>query len=627
MLLLSWRATLSLATRVICTLSILLGGMACSNAQDQFQRPNILFILADDLGVNDIGSWGDGKAPTPTLDQLSRQAIRFRQNYADSTCSVSRASLLTGRLPVSIGFEPDGLGLSPDLETLPKSLHVLGYATHHLGKWHVGEGLEYPQIQPGHQGFDDWFGMMNHFVLQGPGPNGEIIRRRPTYFDPWLQENGGPPKQYKGHLDDLLTERALSLIEHPVAGKPWFINLWYLAPHEPVQPSTAFAKKFPDTAQGRYLAMLSQLDHNVGRLLQALDATGQAERTIVVFASDNGSPDTRRNSNFPLTGTKATYLEGGVRTPLLIRWPGHSGNRDLLEASHEMDLFPTLVAMAGGKPPPDLDGRNLLPWLLGGKPPKPPELYWAADNLKSGMTYSGHLPGKGLFYRDIFGGLQSAAVTGPLLPDVPRATDHHIYDRQEASRLIHDWELRHRPLPLQWHARTASTTAYLSGRDLQRAPVFGGYALGMGLGRTAFGEPQILLQQPGVWSIGLDAGGHIQVTYVDRILTGDKLTLDRRCNALVATSYIKPASSFPFPGPAVSRLMVYLNGQLVLNSDQMLQRPANAAPLAAPTYIGAAVDGRQPYAGTLGRPQVVGKFLAPVQDGYSLVDLSQEVCR
>ena len=555
MLFLSLRATVSLATRVVCVLLILLVGMPSSNAQYQSARPNILFILADDLGNDDIASWGDGQAPTPTLDQLSRQAIRFRQHYTDSTCSVSRAALLTGRLPITIGFEPDGLGLSPDLETMPKVLQQLGYATHHLGKWHIGEGLEYPQIQPGHQGFDDWFGMMNHFVLQGPGPDGKLISRRPTYIDPWLQENGGPPIQYKGHLDDLLTDRALALIEHPPSGKPWFINLWYLSPHEPVQPSAIFAKDFPDTPAGRYLALLAQLDHNVSRLLDALERSGQADNTIVVFASDNGSPNNRRDSNYPLIGTKATYFEGGVRSPLLIRWPGHKGDRDLVLPTHEIDLFPTLVAMAGGKPPTGLDGRNLMPWVAGGQAPRPMKLFWAAGSFKNGMSYSGHLPGKGLFYRDPTGKLLSAAVTGPLLPGVPRDTQHQSFSREEASQMIREWEQKHRLLPLHWHPKTSSGPAYLTGRDLQRAPVFGGFALGMGLGKAGFGKPQVLLQQPGVWSMSLDSEGHLQIAHGSEHLIGDRLDLSRRCNTLVVTTYLQPTYTFPFPAQAASHLV------------------------------------------------------------------------
>lgn len=619
---------LSRAGRAIVALCLLFAGLVPVLAEAAQERPNILFILTDDLGNNDIASWGDGQAPTPTIDALSRQSIRFRQHYTDSTCSVSRASLLTGRAPVSIGFEPDGLGLSPDVPTLPKALKQLGYATHHIGKWHVGEALEYPQIEPGNQGFDDWLGMMNHFVLQGPGPDGKPLGRRPTYYDPWLQENGAAPVQHKGHLDDLLTDRAISLIEHPTSQAPWFINLWLLSPHNPIQPSQDFAAKFPNTPEGKYLALLAQLDHNVARLLDALQSSGQADRTIVVFASDNGSPNgNNRNSNFPLIGTKVTYLEGGVRTPLMVRWPGHGGDRDVTVATHEMDLFPTLVAMAGGKAPTGLDGRNLQPLLAKGTQPRPLELFWAADNPNKGMSYGGHLPGKGLFYRDWAGGLQSAAVTGPLLPDVPRTTEHQEFSREESSSLIRQWEMKHRPIPLTWKKAAGAKPATLTGRDLQRAPVFGGYALGMGLGRARTDRPQTLLEQPGVWKVALDEGGKIRVEHSGKQLTGQPITLDRACNALVVTAYIHPFATFPFPAQASARLEVYLNGKTVLESDEVLGRPADPKVLANPTYIGAAADGSQRFGGTIGRPVMMGKQLTPEQEGYRLGDMEQAVCR
>lgn len=619
---------LSSAIRAAFALCLLVVGGFPILLQAAESRPNILFILTDDLGNNDIASWGDGQAPTPTIDALSRQSIRFRQHYVDSTCSVSRATILTGRVPVSIGFEPDGLGLSPDLPTLPKALKQLGYVTHHIGKWHVGEGLEYPQIEPGNQGFDDWLGMMNHFVLQGPGPDGKPLLRRPTYYDPWLQENGAPPAQHKGHLDDLLTDRAISLLEHPTSQAPWFINLWLLSPHNPIQPSQDYAAKFPKTPEGRYLALLSQLDHNVARLLEALERSGQADHTIVVFASDNGSPNgNNRNSNFPLIGTKVTYLEGGVRTPLLIRWPGHTANRDITVATHEMDLFPTLVAMAGGKVPSGLDGRNLLPLLKKGTLPRPLELFWAADNPSHGMSYGGHLPGKGLFYRDWKGGLQSAAVTGPLLPDLARTTEHQVFSREESSALIRQWEMKHRPIPLTWAKASAGKPAKLTGRDLQRAPVFGGYALGMGLGRAKLDHPQTLLDQRGIWKIALDEAGRIHVEHSGKQLVGQPLSLDRTCNALVASAYIHPHTTYPFPAEASAHLTVYLNGRVVLESNEVLGRPVDPKVLANPTYIGNAADGSQPFSGSIGRPVVIGKQLMPDQEGYRLSDMEQAVCR
>ncbi|WP_259758187.1 sulfatase family protein [Pseudomonas sp. GCEP-101] len=627
MLFFSTRAAAALTTRLAIAWLILLAVVPVSNAQDQTTRPNILFILADDLGNNDIASWGDGQAPTPTLDQLSRQSLRFRQHYTDSTCSVSRAALMTGRDPVSIGFEPDGLGLSPDLETLPKSLRELGYSTHHLGKWHVGEGLEYLQIRPNHQGFDDWFGMLNHFVLQGPDVQGQLIRRKPTFNDPWLERDDGPPIQYKGHLDDLLTDRAISLIDQGrVAGKPWFINLWLLSPHHPFEPSQTYRQQFPDTEAGRYLAVLKQLDHNVARLLDALKASGQLDNTLIVFTSDNGSPNIARDSNYPLTGTKATYFEGGVRAPLMMLWPGHANDRDVVGISRITDLYPTLIGMVDGKPPAGLTGRDLSPQLASGKPlPKVDELYWAADLMKWGMTYGGHIPGRGLFYRNLFSQLESRPVSGPVVGAKTVLSALTPFSKEEASSLIRRWELHARPIPLQWHPAKGTTSAYLSGRDYQRSPVFGGYSLGLGAMRTVGMGRQVLVEQPGLWTLALERG-RLVVTRGGSRFEGEPVHWREGCNAVVTAFNIKPVSTYPFPGKEEGQLVVYVNGKAALTADQPMPRVATVEAMAQPTYIGASSSGKDRYAGRIGRPLLVGKFLMPQQDGYALGDMDQAVC-
>lgn len=617
----------AIVARVLLVGSILLFGPLQGNAAQLSQRPNVLFILADDLGVNDIGSWGDGKARTPTLDQLSRQSIRFHQHYTDSTCSVSRAALLTGRAPVSIGFEPDGLGLSPDLVTLPKALQQLGYSTHHLGKWHVGEALEYLQIRPNHQGFDDWFGMLNHFVLQGPDAQGRLVARRPTYYNPWLEENDGPPKQLQGHLDDLLTDRAVSLIESGKSGgKPWFINLWLLAPHTPIEPSESFRQRWPNTPEGTYLALLEQLDHNVARVLEALKNSGQADNTIVVFTSDNGSPNKDRDSNYPLSGSKATYYEGGVRTPLLILWPGHDNDRDIDAVTHITDLYPTLVGMAGGKPVAGLTGRDLSGALAKGRPlPTVKALYWGADLMESGLTYAGHFPGQGMFYRDVFGHLNNAPVSGPVGQGPLVTSGKPNFTLQEASQRVREWEKLVRPVPLDWHPATVSTSAFLSGRDFQRAPVFDSYSLGLSLGKAHGHVRQVLVDQAGVWSLWLEEG-RLHMRHGSVQVDSEPVALNYVCNSLVASFTINPPSGFPFPGHGASRFTAYLNGKSVMHSEQLLSRPNTAEPLANPTYIGGAANGGERYSGKVGKPVLVDKYLLPTQDGYRLEDMQKSLC-
>lgn len=604
----------------IC-LSVFCSHMA--SAGEQVRRPNILLILADDLGVNDIGSWGDGVAQTPELDHLSRQSVRFRRFYTDSTCSVSRASLLTGRAPVSIGFEPDGYGISPDVPTLPRSLHALGYKTHHIGKWHVGEAIENPAVWPLQQGYDDWFGMFNHFLLQGPDATGKMLRQRPTYFNPWLQENNLPARQYQGHLDDLLTERAVSLIDSAKLGEPWFINLWYLAPHHPVEPSAEFAKLFPNTPEGQYLALLNQLDHNVGRVLAALEKTGQADNTIVVFASDNGSPNLTRDSNAPLKGKKATYLEGGVRTPLFIRWPGHAAG-DNPSITELVDLYPTLMRMVGERAPENLDGVSLANAIKQQSILPDRNLFWAADIKDWGMAFGGHLPGKGTFYRDFFARYSTPEMTGPLDTLPEQGPWKSSFSESQVSDLIAGWERVHRPIPLVWDERRKM----LSGRDFQRAPLHGSFSIGFGLLPDKSNESmQTLIDQQGLWSLILDASDRVRMAYGGKVLQGPVLKLQSSCNSLVASFSLKPDGVYPFPGKASSVFTLYLNGEQVMTSDELLLRPTEFAALHNPTYIGRSATGVMPFQGKVTRPIVVGKFLKPEQPGYGLKDMQAAICR
>lgn len=615
--------------RVYCSRHMLLGLIlaflsTCAVASES-SSPNILLILADDMGINDIGSWGDGVAPTPTLDQLSKKSIRFRRHYADSSCSVSRAALLTGRAPVNIGFEPDGLGLSPDLATLPRSLQALGYRTVHIGKWHVGEGIEYPGTWPLRQGFDHWFGMYSHFVLRGPDARGNWTRQAPTYNDPWLQEDAHPAKHYKGNLDDLLTARAVRVIEHSSGNQPWFLNLWLLAPHHPFEPSEAFRQQYADTEQGRYMALLNQLDSNVGRVLRALERSGQADNTIVVFASDNGSPNFARDSNWPLQGTKATYHEGGVRVPMLIRLPGHAGG-DITAVTQVTDLYPTLLAMVGGSVPADLDGTDLTPFIQGRRFLADRALYRAADVKNWGMSYAGYLPGVGGFYRNFLSAMESVPINSAL-GDGRKLTWNRAFSREQASLLVRQWEAQARPIPVQWHPAKDGKLAYLSGRNYQRSPAFGSFSMGLGIKPGDISsEPQTLVEQKGLWKLELDEHGRLSFRYGTGTVPGVVPRWKSGCNSLVISLNIRPASAHPFEAQAESVLTLYLNGEVVISSQQLMQRPESEESFTQPTFLGGDADGERRFAGHIGRPVLVGKYLQPEQEGYRLSDMDAAVC-
>lgn len=617
----------SCKTAVYCfsLLAILLSAGCSGNDADQVLKPNILLILADDLGNNDLGSWGDGSAPTPTLNQLSQQSVRFRQHYTDSTCSPSRAALLTGREPTSIGFQPTALGLSPDLDTLPEKLQSLGYRTAHIGKWHVGEALEYSSIQPSRHGFDYWFGMLNHFVLKGPNSRGEMLRTKPTHWNPWLQENGTPARQFEGYLDDILTDKALGIIEKPGA-KPWFINLWLYSPHTPHQPPAEDAAKFPNTAEGRYLAILSRLDQNVARLLKALDESGQAENTIVVFASDNGSPNKARDSNWPFSGTKDTYLEGGQRSPLLLRWTNHLEEKDIRVPTTIMDIFPTIVALAGGEQPLHVDGQSLVPLMQGTVYHGPERLFFAIP-YATGMSYGGRVFDEmRLFYRPFTGPMMTAAIAPPVgAAQFNQSVSALPFD--VANTQIRDWERDVRDVPFSWQPVSDGKPGILSGRPMQRAPVFGGYSIGLSLHGSASGNRvQTLIDQPGVWQVQLLKDRRLRVQHGESVQFSSPLEESFACNKLVVSVQVDEAVEFPIRALAKSALQAHWNGQLVLDSAELLRRPDSEQALMQSTLIGTDANGAEPFNGVIEKPLVINKFLMKGQEGYGLDDMQDQLC-
>jgi arylsulfatase A-like enzyme len=345
---------------------------SAGHCREQVQRPNILVILADDMGVNDLGHINRNQTLTPNLDQLARAGISFSRHYTDSSCSPSRAALLTGMNPARVGFHPIGLTLPQDIVTLPEFLRRQGYHTALFGKWHTGETLE--GDGPDKHGFDEWFGMLSHFYLAGARRNGHLVGQTPVYIDPWLQLNGAEAVQHKGHIDDLLTQEVVQSIARQ-SGKPWFIYVPLLSPHTPTVPNAKFAAKYPDTPNGRYRAVIEQLDSNIGTILQQVERSGQKDNTIVVFLSDNGGTGSAFPSNTPFDGKKATYEEGGIRTPLIVYWPKHwVGGKRIDDVKYIADIYPTLVAALGLKPDAQLDGTDLFK-----RREKP--LFWYSQSL------------------------------------------------------------------------------------------------------------------------------------------------------------------------------------------------------------------------------------------------------
>jgi arylsulfatase A-like enzyme len=196
--------------------------------------PNILLIVADDLGLGDLQSFAPASnTATPNIDALAAQGMRFDRFYTDSTCSASRAALLTGLHPARLGFHPVARGIAPDITTMPEWFRAQGYSTHHIGKWHIGELNA--EAKPQAQGFDTSFGFLNQWFLQGPDANGKPVLKQPVYQNPWLVNESIGWRQYPGYLPDILTQHTSETITAMVATqRPWFI--WYatLLPHGPL---------------------------------------------------------------------------------------------------------------------------------------------------------------------------------------------------------------------------------------------------------------------------------------------------------------------------------------------------------------------------------------------------------
>ena len=356
-------------------------------------KPNIVFILADDLGYADVSCYGQRDYTTPHIDRLAIEGLKFTQAYSNSPdCSATRTALITGRyqarLPVGVEeplspLSPKGLGLPPSHPTLPSLLKKVGYGTTLVGKWHLGE---LPDFSPLKSGYDQFFGILgccadyfNHgaeaartYVLPFPGLAHQLHEQE-------------VPVERHGYMTNLLGERAVQTVEgYARSRQPFLLSLHFTAPHWPWEgpDDEAESKRIRSLfhrdggSQKTYAAMVQNLDANIGRVLQALDASGLASNTIVVFTSDNGGE--RFSHNWPFTGMKQELLEGGIRIPAIVRWPGRIAPGTVSEqVMITMDWMPTLLAAAGTSPDPAYpsDGEDLGP-IMTGRAPHPRKLYW-----------------------------------------------------------------------------------------------------------------------------------------------------------------------------------------------------------------------------------------------------------
>ncbi len=353
-------------------------------------KPNIVFILADDLGYGDLGCYGCQDIRTPNLDRLATEGLRFTDFYANgAVCSPTRAAFMTGRYQQRLGLEDAvnyqemGRGLPEDGETIADALHQAGYTTGLVGKWHLGYDL---QRRPTQQGFDHFFGFLggNHHYFKHMDRIGVP--------DLWL---GNEAVQREGYTTDLITADAISFLKMEKSpDKPFFLYLSHAAPHFPWQgPDDANKQvepKKPSWQQGdrkTYAAMVERLDQGIGEVLAKLDDLGLRDSTLVIFSSDNGGHTHSRN--LPMRDFKGTIWEGGVRVPCIARWPGVIPVGATSQVAITMDWTATFRCLASlGPDPAGEDGMDLLPILTGKEPIRERTLFWRRTNQRAGKDVS-----------------------------------------------------------------------------------------------------------------------------------------------------------------------------------------------------------------------------------------------
>ena len=343
---------------------------------DEPKKPNIVVFLADDMGWGDSATFGHELIQTPNLDKLAAEGVKFTQCYsACGVCSPSRSAILTGRTPYRNGVYRHLSGkheahLRTSEITYPKLLKAIGYQTCHVGKWHLNSRpqfntKEYPQ--PGDHGYDYWMATHN---------NAEPSHKNPTNF----YRNGEPVGPLEGYSAPLVAKEAAKwLSEVRDKSKPFVLSVWIHEPHSPIATDPQFSDLYNGHKNSKYMGNISQLDHALGQLMQALDTEGVSDSTLLIFTSDNGPVAKFGGTTGGLRGGKRSDHEGGIRVPGVARWPGHIKPATVSDTPViGTDIFATALEVAGVELPKDrtIDGVSMLPAFEGKPVQRKVPLFW-----------------------------------------------------------------------------------------------------------------------------------------------------------------------------------------------------------------------------------------------------------
>jgi arylsulfatase A-like enzyme len=369
-------------------LAVAIACQPLAGAESGSRPPNLIVIMTDDLGYADVGFNGCKDIPTPHIDSIASNGVKFTDGYVCySVCSPSRAGFMTGRYPQRFGFERNprwapenresGLALSES--TLADALGKVGYSSGIVGKWHLGG---HPELHPLKRGFNEFFGHLGgghrYFPEELTLKETHQAKNESDTYRLWIMRDQTPVRTTQ-YLTDEFSDEAVRFIERRKAD-PFFLFLAYNAPHSPLQASEKYLSRFPNIKNGKrrtYAAMVSAVDDGVGQVLATLRKHGLEDHTMVVFLSDNGGPTgSNASDNTPLRGEKGSPWEGGIRVPFAMQWTSQIPRGLVYQKPViSLDIFATIAAVAKAPVHPDrpLDGVDLMPYLKGGNPGMPHE--------------------------------------------------------------------------------------------------------------------------------------------------------------------------------------------------------------------------------------------------------------